>query len=181
MRIPMRCLFLKIFLAVLLFPRALAASDAAFDGRWRLDPARSTALDGWSTLDLVIQTEGSKVTMRHDLTWHATKVQATNVLDTAGPAAVKNFFRLDQRHMAVYARPKESAQVQASWIDHGRTLRVEAAVPVETSQGNTSMRIYEEYRLQEGEAELMLIELHHTRPRPLVYRFTRVTENAARK
>ncbi len=177
----MKRILLKFLLAAWLLPLAAMAGDPAFNGRWRLDTARSTALDGWSTLDLVISSEGAKVTLLHDLTWHSTKVTATNVVDTAQPAAVANFFRLDQRHMAVYARPGETAQVQASWIDAGRTLRVEAQVPLETSQGNTTMRLYDEYRLLEGGNELLLIELHNTRNRPLMYRFTKVPEEAAKK
>ena len=177
----MKRILLKLFLAAWLLPLAAMAGDPAFNGRWRLDPARSTALDGWSTLDLVISADGSHVTLLHDLTWHATKVMATNVIDTAQPAEVVDFFRLDQRHMAVYARSKAAAQVTAGWIDGGRTLRVEAQVPLETSQGNTTMRLYDEYRLLEGDSELVLIELHSTRSRPLVYRFTKVPAEAAKK
>lgn len=172
----MKRMLAQVLMLVALLPLAARAADAGFSGRWRLDTARSTALDGWSTLDLVIHVEGSKVTMLHDLTWHATKVQATNALDTAAASEVKNFFRLDQRHMAVYARPKESAKVTASWLDDGRTLRVEALVPLEVSQANTTMRLYDEYRLLEGGDEMVWIELHSTRSRPLVYRFTRVSE-----
>ena len=177
----MKRILLKFLLAAWLLPLVALAGDPAFNGRWRLDVARSTALDGWSTLDLVIQVDGSKVTLLHDLTWHSTKVTATNVVDTAQPATVVGFFRLDQRHMAVYARPTESAPVQAAWIDGGRTLRVEAQVPLETSQGNTTMRLYDEYRLGEGGTELVLIELHNTRDRALVYRFTKVPAEAAKK
>lgn len=176
----MKRFFLKFFLVAWL-PLAAIAGDAGFNGRWRLDVARSTALDGWSTLDLVITADGPKVSMLHDLTWHATKVTATNVINTAQPTDVKNFFRLDQRHMAVYARPKETAYVLAEWIDGGRTLRVETQFPVETSQGNTTMRLYDEYRLLDGGNELVLIELHSTRSRPLVYRFTKVPQEAAGK
>jgi hypothetical protein len=179
--ISMKRVFCKFLFALALMPLALAAADSPFNGRWRLDVARSTALDGWSTLDLVIEVQGPKVSLRHDLTWHATKVTATNVVDTAEPADLRNFFRLDQRHMAVYARPKETAHAVATWIDDGRTLRVEARVPLETSQGNTTMRIYDEYRLLEGGNDLVLIELHNTRSRPLVYRFTRVTSNSTEK
>jgi hypothetical protein len=177
----MKRILLKLLLAAWLLPLAAMAGDPAFNGRWRLDVARSTALDGWSTLDLIIQTDGGKVSLRHDLTWHATKVTATNVVDTAAPAEAGNFFRLDQRHMAVYARPKEAAHVTAAWIDDGHTLRVEARVPVEVSQGNTTMRLYDEYRLLEGGNELVLIELHSTRSRPLVYRFTKVPAEAAKQ
>ena len=174
--VPCRLLALGLLLSL-----ATRAADSDFVGRWRLDPARSTALDGWSTADLVIGIDGTKVTLRHDMTWHATKVTATNVVDTAAPSDVANFFRLDQRHMAVYARPAESARVTAAWIDSGRTLRVEAQVPLEISQGNTTMRLYDEYRLLEGGQTLLLIELHHTRDRPLIYRFAKVPAEAAKK
>ncbi|MDB6092600.1 MAG: hypothetical protein JWM32_162 [Verrucomicrobia bacterium] len=177
----MKRILLKSVLAACLLPLAALAGDPVFNGRWRLDPARSTALDGWSTLDLVISVEGSKITLLHDLTWHATKVTATNVFNSAQASEVKNFFRLDQRHMAVYARPNESAQVTSSWLDDGRTLRVEAQVPLETSQGNPTMRLYDEYRVLEGGNELVWIELHSTRSRPLVYRFTKVPTEAATK
>ena len=103
--LPMKRTLLKLLLGLTLLPLAAMAGDATLNGRWRLDTTRSTALDGWSTLDLVIQTDGSKVTLRHDLTWHATKVTATNTVDTVQPVEITNFFRLDQRHMAVYAKP----------------------------------------------------------------------------
>jgi len=83
--------------------------------------------------------------------------------------------------MAVYAQPKKSARTVASWLDGGRTLRVEAQVPLEISQGETTMRLYSEYRLLEGDETLLLIELHSTRSRPLVYRFTKVPAEAAKK
>jgi hypothetical protein len=179
--LPMKRTLLKVLLGLALLPLAALAGDPAFIGRWRMDPARSTALDGWSTMDLVISVDGPKVGLRHDMTWHTTKVTATNTVDTAAPADLTNFFRVDQRHMAVYARPGEVAHVTAAWLDNGRTLRVEAQVPVETSQGNTTLRLYDEYRLLEGGGELVLVELHSTRSRPLVYHFTKVPEEAAKK
>jgi hypothetical protein len=177
----MKRFFARIRILTFFFPLAALAADSDFAGRWRLDPARSTALDGWTSADLVIAIDGAKVSVQHDMAWRSTKVTATNVVDTAAPADVANFFRLDQRHMAVYARPAESAHVTAAWLDHGRTLRVEAQVPLEVSQGNATMRLYDEYRLLEGGQTLLLIELHHTRERPLVYVFTKVPAEAAKK
>jgi len=179
--LPMKRTLLKFLLGLALLPLVAVAGDPALNGRWRMDPARSTALDGWTAMDLVISADGSKVSLRHDMTWHATKVTATNPVDTAQPVEITDFFRVDQRHMAVYARPKAAAQVSAAWLDNGRTLRVEAQVPLETSQGDTTMRLYQEYRLLEGGTELVLIELHSTRSRPLVYHFTKVPEEAAKK
>lgn len=152
------------------------AAPADFAGRWRLDPTRSTALDGWHAWDLVITTDGSRVTLRHDMTWRTTRHSAANTFDTAAPSAVKDFFRVEQRHMALYPAKGGTTKVRAEWIDGGRTLRTEALTPIEISQGEATMRITSEYRLVEGDAALLLIELHSSRPRPLVYRFTKVSE-----
>jgi hypothetical protein len=165
----------------LLWLPLLAVAANPFEGRWRLDPAQSTALDGWTAMDLVVQLDGPKISLRHDMTWRATKVSATNVVSTTAPVEIANFFRIDQRHMAVYAQPKKTARATAEWLDAERTLRVEALVPVEISQGETTMRIYAEYRLLEGENALLLVELHSTRSRPLVYRFTKVPADSAKK
>lgn len=170
-----------LWLGLWLLPLAALRADSAFEGRWRLDATQSTALDGWTTMDLVVHVEGTKVALQHDMTWRSTKVTATNALDTAQPVEIANYFRVDQRHMAVYAQPKKSARTTATWLDDGRTLRVEARVPLEISQGETTMRIYSEYRLLEGGQALLLIELHDTRNRPLVYRFTKVPAEAAKK
>jgi hypothetical protein len=168
---------MKRFLCCLLFPLLLSAAAAAspLEGRWRLDKARSSALDGWHEWDLVIGITGRQVRLRHDMKWGRTEYSATNVVDLAAPATVPGFFRVEQRHMALYPAKGAAAEVNASWLDGQRTLRVEAEVPIEISQGQAMMRIYAEYRLLEGDNELLLIELHSTRPRPLVYRFTKVS------
>ncbi len=166
--------YLRPLLFLLLPLAAFAASP--LDGRWRLDPARSTALDGWTAWDLVIAADGSRVSLRHDMQWRSTKVTATNLVDTATPATVKGFFRVEQRHMALYPAKGGTTAVRAAWLDAGRTLRVEADTPIEISQGQANMRLYYEYRLSEGDRTLVLSELHSTRPQPLVYRFNRVTE-----
>lgn len=169
-------------LLVLMFPSLVAAAaDPGFAGRWRLDPARSSALDGWHAADLVIALDGTKVALTYDMTWRTTKFSATNTVDTAQPLAVRDFFRIEQRHMAVYPRPGENAQVTAAWLDAGETLRVEATVPVGISQGEGTMRLYHEFRLLEDGTTLLLIELHSTRHRPLVYTFTKVPAEAAAK
>ncbi|WP_255558646.1 hypothetical protein [Horticoccus luteus] len=159
----------------------LGAADSAFNGRWRLDVPRSTALDGWTTWDLVVAVDGSKVSLQHDMTWGKTQESSTDVVDTAAPADVKDFFRVEQRHMAVYPRRGEKTHVTAKWLDDGRTLRVEAVAPIEISQGDRTMRLYQEYRLVEGDQDLVLIELHNTRNRPLVYRFKKVPAKAAKQ
>lgn len=169
--------YLKSVIAVLLLLGTATAASAAsspFEGRWRLDPARSSALDGWHKWDLVISIDGSRVSLQHDMQWIRTKVAATNVVDTARPVSITDYFRVEQRHMALYPVKGHPTPVTAAWLDEQRTLRLEATPLVEGSQGNVPLRIYAEYRLVEGDNALLLIELHNTRPRPLVYRFNKV-------
>ena len=167
---PLRILFL-LFLSSPLF--VTAASP--IEGRWRLDPARSSALDGWTAWDLVIAVTDNQVSLQHDMQWRSTKRTATNVVALTGTSEVKDFFRVEQRHMALYPEKGSATSVRGSWLDQNRTLRVEADTPIEISQGTASMRITSEYRLLEGDSALLLIELHSSRPRPLVYRFNKVT------
>jgi len=168
-------IFLLPALLALVLPVVLSAADSPFNGRWRLDKDRSTALDGWTDWDLVIHVDGSQVALNYDMQWSSTKFSVSNEFDTAHPVTLPNFFRVEQRHMALYPAKGESTPARAQWLDNHRTLRIEADAPVEISQGNTTMRIYAEYRLLEGDHELVLIELHSSRPRPLVYHFTKVS------
>ena len=168
--------FLAPFLLLLLLPlTALAATPSSMEGRWRLDPARSSALDGWTAWDLVVSVNGPQVSLQHDMQWRSTKVTATNVVDTTQQVTLPAFFRVEQRHMALYPEKGAATPVRAAWLDAERTLRVEAETPIEISQGRATMRIYSEYRLIEGNTTLVLIELHSSRSAPLVYRFTKVT------
>jgi hypothetical protein len=166
------CLFA---LLGLLLPLASFATSP-MDGRWRLDITRSSALDGWTQWDLVITTKGTKVSLQHDMQWRSTRRAATNTVDTSSVTRIADFFRVEQRHMALYPAKGGVTTVRASWIDDGRTLRLEADTPIEISQGQAAMRIYSEYRLIEGNRSLVLIELHSSRPQPLVYRFNKVTQ-----
>ena len=168
---------MKRLLFCLLFSVLLSAAPAAspLEGRWRFDKASSTALDGWHEWDLVIGVTGNQVSLQHDMKWGRTTFSATNVLDLTQAAVLPNFFRVEQRHMALYPAKDATATVRASWLDSQRTLRLEGDLPVEISQGQATMRLYSEYRLLEGDNELLLIELHSSRPRPLVYHFTKVT------
>lgn len=171
---PYSALLLLLLWFMIPVDHAMAASP--IEGRWRLDTARSSALDGWTAWDLVIRIEEPKVHLRHDMQWRKTRHTATNTVDVSAPAVLSGFFRVEQRHAALYPAKDGRTPVRAAWLDGGRTLRVEADTPVETSQGKAVMRIYSEYRLLEGDGSLLLIELHNTRPRPLVYRFNRVAD-----
>lgn len=173
----LRCFLYGLFALYATVASASAASEKnAFEGRWRLDTARSTPLDGWHAWDLVVRVDGSQIHLQHDMRWIKTQISATNTVDVATPVVIEKYFRVEQRHAALYPAKGGKTSARAAWLDNNRTLRVEADTPIETSQGDTRMRIYSEYRLLEGDGALLLVELHNTRPRPLVYRFNRVSE-----
>jgi hypothetical protein len=158
----------------------LASANPALEGRWRLDPTVSTALDGWQKMDLAVDLDGSKVAIAYIMQWRSTIHKAVNLLDTSAPVELKDFFRVEQRHMAVYPAKHGVTKATAGWIDDGRTLRTEVHTPVEVSQGDVIMRITTEYRVSELGDKLTVIELHSSRNRPLVYVLNRVTEEAAK-
>jgi hypothetical protein len=159
---------------------ATAVANPALAGHWRFEPTLSTALDGWHKMDLRIALDGTRVALTHDMLWIRSKVVETNTVDTAQPVELAKFFRIEQRHMAVYPAKGGITRVTAAWIDNGRTLRTEAFASVEVSQGNVPMRITSEYRVSETGDTLTLIELHSTRNRPLVYVFKKVPAEAAK-
>jgi len=164
-------------LIALLFS-TLSFATPDINGRWRLDIELSTALDGWHAADLVIAQTGTKISIDHHMKWRTTLFDATNGYDTAAPVVMSDFFRIEQRHMAVYPAKDSHTHATATWIDQGRTLRLEIDTTVEVSQGDVEMRIYQEYRVSELGDILTLIELHSSRNRPLVYVFKKVIEEA---
>ncbi len=163
-----------------LFLTVLASANPELAGRWRLDTDRSSPLDGWHTLDLVFSLEGSQISIQHELRWRRTNYRATNIVDTSKSVSSDKFFRVEQRHMAVYPAKGGITHTTAEWIDKDRTLRTETNTPVEVSQGDVNMRITSEYRVGEGGETLVLIELHSSRARPLVYFFNKVNEEDAK-
>ncbi len=59
----------KFLIPLLVFPLVVSMADSDWNGRWRLDVERSSALDGWTNMDIGIQTSGSEVSITHDMRW----------------------------------------------------------------------------------------------------------------
>ncbi len=172
----MKALLFSLILLGALIPPVSNAGDSQFDGRWQLVPERSSALDGWTNMHLTFEVKGDQVDITHDMRWRSTRVVATNSVNTEKTVKVPNFFRVEQRHMAVYPNKDSVSPVSAEWLDKDRTLKVIAMVPVEVSQGESTIRIDCEYRLGAGDDTLTVIELHSTRNNPLVYRFKKLPD-----
>ncbi len=166
-------------LGLALLATSLLSAAPTLNGRWRMDPAKSSALDGWQKMDVIIAANGSDVSVTYAMQWRTTKVSATNTYDTTKPVTSADYFRVEQRHMAVYPTKHGSTTATAAWLDRGRTLRIEADTSVEVSQGDVPMRLYQEFRVGESGDRLTLIELHSTRNRPLIYVFNKITDEEA--
>lgn len=159
-----------------LFLAALASANPNLDGRWRLNPKYSSGLDGWSHMDMVFAQEGSQISITYDMRLRSIHRSYTNIFDTAKEVASEGFFRVEQRHMAVYGAKGGVSHSTAEWIDDDRTLRTETHTPVEISQGETNMRITCEYHIGEEGKKLTVIEIHSSRERPLIYFMYKVKE-----
>ena len=170
----MKAFLFNVLLLSLLLPLAASAAKSDFNGRWALLPERSSALDGYTNMHLVLKVDGETVDITHDMRWRSTRVVETNSVNTRKVVQIPNFFRIEQRHMAVYPPKDALTPVSAEWLDEGRTLRVEAMVPVEISQGTATIRLYSEFRIGVSGDTLTLMELHSTRNNPLVYRFKKL-------
>ena len=170
----MKTFFSVLIPLLIILPLGVSAGKADFNGRWQLVPERSSALDGYTNMHLILEVDGEEVDITHDMRWRSTRVVETNTVHTRKVVQIADFFRIEQRHMAVYPPKDAITPVSAEWLDDGRTLRVEAMVPVEVSQGDATIRIYYEYRLGIDNDTLTVIELHSTRNNPLVYRFNKL-------
>ena len=170
----MKALLFSLILLGGLIPVISYAEDSEFDGRWELVPERSSSLDGWTSMNFILEVKGDQIDITYDMHWRSTHVVATNSVNTMKTVKVPNFFRVEQRHMAVYPKKDSISPVSAEWLDNGRTIKVIAMVPVEVSQGESTIRIDSEFRLGAGDDRLTVIELHSTRNNPLVYRFKKL-------
>lgn len=156
-----------------------ASANSELAGHWQLDIARSSPLSGWQDMALVIAVDGAEIEITHQMRWRRTHYRATNIVDTSKTVTSDSFFRVEQRHMAVYPTKGGVSHTTAEWIDAEQTLRTETQTMVEVSQGDVPMRITSEYRIGEGAETLTWIVLRSSRSRPLVYFFQKVEAEAA--
>ena len=63
---------------------AVASANPAFAGRWRLDPAQSSPLDGWTTT-----TDGRPLPTTASAVWHLPEGDFTYVRGAFDPALVE--------------------------------------------------------------------------------------------
>lgn len=151
------------------------SANEHFAGAWELMEEASTPADPWRTLDLEISIEGDAITVIRIWTG-SYNLQGTDTLRLVPGTGIQvepMRVWLDNRHLGVRIPPNATREVVAEWKDVGRTLTVEQQTVVTTSQGDTPLRIYSEYRLSADGERLELLEFRSTRPRPVSYAFRR--------
>lgn len=167
-RIP---IFLVLIIGLLLSPAVHAA--ASLDGSWKIDRAASSAIDPWSRILLEIEVDGRSVNIEHTVTTGRRNHTEVYPLKIGKTVSVPIEWWTGNRHIGAYIGGDEQKDVHAEWIDDGQTLRLESHYTLATSQGETPVRSYIEYRLSNDGEKLTVIELRSSRNLPIVHVFTR--------
>lgn len=147
---------------------------ARMAGTWRFDPARSTDLSPWQTLDLEIRVDGSRVTLTRHLGAGRRTYDDVTALDlTKAVNVVPVPWWSDNRHLGAYSGGDRTKKVRAELLDGGRILRTNADLVLDTQQGARAVNILRDYKLSASGTQLTVIELRSTRSEPVVYVFKR--------
>ena len=151
-----------------------AAAASPLQGRWQFDPARSTDLSPWRTLDLDFTVDGPRVILRRSFGWGRRTYSEELTLDLRREVnLVPVPMWPDNRHLGAYAGGDQIKRVRASWLEEGRLLRLSSDLTLDTQQGARAVNILSDYKVSASGTVLTLTELRSTRNRPVVYTFIR--------
>lgn len=151
------------------------AADDGFSGLWRIDLDRSTAIDPWRGLDLQIDVNDSEVSIVRYYKAGSRVAEESMTLDMALDSQVVTVEGwLENRHIGAYLGDGNRQTVRAKWLDGGRTLQLEVQMLLETSQGETNVRVLRELRLSQDGKTLREFQLRSSRNLPTVCVFTKV-------
>ena len=167
--------FLLLLAVVLpLLTAGASAAKPSLSGTWTFDPARSTNLAAWHSFQLTIQEEGDHISLQRRLGWGRRVHEETMRLPLNGTATVVPVpYWADNRHLGAYISDERQKTSRARLIDHGRVLRVESDLTVETQQGPRDVNILSDYQLSPDGQTLTLMEIRSTRSRPVITVFRR--------
>lgn len=158
------------------FPVSMIAQpNANFSGRWKIDREKSTPLDPWSNLEIEISINGDSVAIGRYYSAGSRVAQETMALDMSLPSqvvAVEGWW--DNRHIGAYLGNDKKQTVSAKWLDNGRTLHLDVDMILETSQGDTPVRVIREMRLSDDGQTLTVLQLRSSRNLPVVRVFNRI-------
>lgn len=165
---------LMYLIPVLLVTAAPTHANEAFSGTWVTNPELSTALDPFRRVILEIEVDGPKITLTEK--YDAGRRNNTEVypLSTAVDVNVVPItWWSANRHIGAYIGGDKTMRIEADWIDGGRTLVLKSNFVLETSQSETPVRTYAEYRLSRDGTRLTRLELRSSRDLPIVHVYER--------
>ena len=157
------------------------AAAPSLAGKWEFVPGRGSTLTFWTKMTLDISVDGNKVQITRTLSrGDDTSNQEVFNLDTTKddnvcPVTWYADNRYDKATMGLFVGGDGARHIRASWLDSGRTLRLDANFVADTQQGPKSVNILSDYKLSADGATLTLIQIRSARMTPFVYVFTRKT------
>lgn len=167
LRIPPLKYLLLTLLAAICVSSLQAHSD--FDGRWKIDLEKSTALDPWQSLEIEIQTDGDIVSIVRQFSTGKRNATESMVLDmTQASQVVEVEGWWDNRHIGAYLGGDKQQTIAAKWLDKGRTLQLNIELVLETAQGESPIRVLREMRLSRDGQTLRVLQLRSSRNLPIV-------------
>lgn len=151
-----------------------AQGNEAFSGEWVTIRELSTALDPFRRVELTIDVDGSEIIMEELYTAGRRFNAETYKLDTRKKKTVNPItWWSANRHIGAFIGGDKTVTMMAEWVDDGSTLKVESSFILETSQSETPVRTYAEYRLSRDGERLTRLEMRSTRSLPIVHVFER--------
>lgn len=162
---------MKLLVAVTLAGACLSVAHAAsdFNGTWKIDLEKSSALDPWNTLNLTIDVQGDNVAItRHFSTGkrNAKESMTLDMTQTSQVVEVEGWW--DNRHIGAYLGGDNKQTVEAKWLDEGRTLQLNITMILETAQGASPVRVLREMRLSRDGQTMHVLQLRSSRNIPVV-------------
>ena len=169
--------YLKKLLAIFLLALPLmttAQANPNFTGHWLIDTTKSTALDPWLSLELDITVDGDKVSIIRNFGGGTRVAKESMMLDTTIPSQtveVEGWW--DNRHIGAYLGGGKKQTIAAKWLDEGQTLQHNIEMILETSQGESPVRVMREMRLSQDGKTLRVLQIRSSRNLPIVRVFNR--------
>ena len=172
----MKHLVRLLALSVLVVPLFTdAQANSAFEGRWKIDTSKSTALDPWRSLAIEIVVDGDNVSITRYYGGGTRVAQESMIVDTTVPSRtveVEGWW--DNRHIGAYLGGGKEQTVAARWLDEGHTLQLNVEMILDTSQGEAPVRVLREMRLSRDGTTLRVLQLRSSRTLPIVRVFKKV-------
>lgn len=151
-----------------------ASANEQLAGSWVTDTKLSTALDPFRRIELNIAVEATVVTIEETYTTGRRGHTETYVIDTSKALnLVPISWWPANRHIGAYIGGDKVMKIEADWVDSGATLRLASHFILETSQSETPVRTYTEYRIARDGSRLTRLELRSSRNLPIVHVFKR--------